>query len=351
MNYVTNIARTSLLAALATCTLTSSALAWDPPDGPSVDQATPPATPDTLLRPAHGYITQTGISILYNDGYWFAAQQIRASQQELLNGVRYADVYRGRQEVVLESCEAFGIFCQNVKTLASWPLAADNHYFNPDTGGGLDTGALHVIATWAPLIPPVLLESFTGGLIFLDLQVSPALESSYPSALEMIDMEYANALGAYRGQSVTSIGGRSGTALAMFYLGWSSHLVQDLSVVHHTFDEPRRHHAEYEAAADGFVTTPPRANGTRQGIYENQLPALACTQGARRCFGSYAAYSVHDAGMLDSLDNGNYMAGIQIGVPLAQKLQAGLYAAFLTDIGKRPVHMAAVTSALANYTL
>src|SRR5215469_7404181 len=87
-----------LVVALVLTMAASQSRAWDPPDGrmdPNrpdlanrLDLAEEPATPTTLLPQAHGYIIQNGISILYNDGYWFAAQMLRESQQELLNGVR-----------------------------------------------------------------------------------------------------------------------------------------------------------------------------------------------------------------------------------------------------------------------
>jgi hypothetical protein len=131
----------------------------------------------------------------------------------------------------------------------------------------------------------------------------------------------------------------------MFYLGWASHLMQDLTVVHHTFDAFFEHHNEYENAANGFVTSPPIANGQQMGIYENELPVWACTAGSRTCFASYAAYESHDATILDSIDQGDY-SNVQFAIPFAQSLQAGLYAAFLTDIGLRPVHMSAVMAAL-----
>ena len=68
----------SLIVMAALSGVTSQAYAWGhPPDGPAPDQATPVTDPSTVLNQtkAHGYILQNGISILYNDGYWFAAQR------------------------------------------------------------------------------------------------------------------------------------------------------------------------------------------------------------------------------------------------------------------------------------
>jgi hypothetical protein len=264
-----------------------------------------------------------------------------------LNGVRYADVYLGRQEVVVEACIGIDPFdvCTDLGTAKSWPLAADNHYFNPDTGLGLNLTGFSAIAAFAPDIAQ-LLEGFTLGLANVKAEVRPSLDSSYPSAVDMFQMEYGNALNAYFNRPATSIGNRRGMALAMLYLGWASHFVQDQTVVHHTFDEIRKHHSEYENAADGLVTTPPVADGSMTGIYAEQLPALACSAGSRTCYVTFAAYSSHDRAVLDAADRGDY-SGIQAAIPFAQKLQAGVYAAFLTDIGQTPVHMSAAVAAVA----
>jgi hypothetical protein len=143
----------------------------------------------------------------------------------------------------------------------------------------------------------------------------------------------------------------------MFYLGCASHLRQFQTVVHHTFDEPQKNHAEYECFADtecfkdGFVTSPPIADGQQLGIYEADLAQLArdiqvpCQVGSRTCFALYAAYKSHKASILDAAAKGDY-SNVKNAIPFAQSLQAGLYAAFLTDIGLPPVHMSAVMAAL-----
>jgi len=198
-----------LVATFVVSMAASQAHAWNPPPGPAIDQATPPPTPTTLLREAHGYIIQNGISILYNDGYWFAAQMLQQWQQELLNGVRYADVYLDRQKVVIELCFFFSLYCKDVYTIASWPLAADNHYFNPDTGRGLNPGNLDELAAWAEVLPQIILSYVTSGISYLDVDVRPNLQEGYPSALQMFDKEYANALHASFAPAVPGIGGRA----------------------------------------------------------------------------------------------------------------------------------------------
>jgi hypothetical protein len=344
-----------LVIAIGLCAVVSRAYAWDPPDGPASDQATLPST--ALVHNAHGYLIQTGISVLYNDGYWAAAQFLQAQQQELLNGVRYADEKDGRQGVYIEECE-FSLFdgpCQNLAgpdiwpTYKDWPGAADNHYYNPDTGNGLDTSTFHDLLS-AAQIPSDLMKIVDLDIYEVQYAVEPDLEFGYPSSGSWFRFEYQYAISAFQGtnafgQPVASINGRQGLALAMFYLGWASHLMQDATVVHHTFDAPSNHHADYEAAADGLVTVPPVANGQPTGIYWNQLPASAtsaCTQPAdRACYVTYAAGQTHDINNFNRASNGDY-SGVNTAIPFAQRLQAGLYAAFLTDIGRPPVHMSAM---------
>jgi hypothetical protein len=322
--------------------------AWNPPaGGPASDQAAHPITPETPLREGHGHITQDGIAVLNNDGYWFAAQQLRQWQQDLLDGVRYADVYLGNQQVFIRLCEIG--FCKDVYTRDSewrWPLAADNHYFNPDTGRGFDPGPMNELAFWSPAIPSAILGLVVIGT-YLQVDIRPDLKDGYPSAVSMFSDEYQSALQAFNNSSVPiSIGGRTGIPLAMFYLGWASHMVQDLTVVHHTFDDGFKNHRGYERAADGLVTAAPQANGVTNGIYAEQLPALGCDAGSRACFCTYAAQVSHDPNVLQAAENGDY-SYVPTAVAFAQNLQAGLYAAFLTDVGLRPVHMSAVMAALA----
>jgi hypothetical protein len=334
------------------------ARAWDPPDSPdgstATDLAKPPATPTTPYPKAHGYIIQSGIDVLYNDGYWFAAQTMRGFQQELLNGVRYADKKDGQQGVVVQVCAVLGAFCEDVTSpgdfgLPAWPYAADNHYFNPDTGMGLNIEALADIAAAASL--PNNFNAVLGA----QLGVDPSLVTgNYTSNLLWLNAEYGNAVAAFQGQSAPSIGGRTQQSLGAFYLGWASHLMQDLTVVHHTFDEPQKHHSEYEAAADGVVVA------LSPGTYEaggpagtakldtNLCPGLV---GTAACFGSYAANKTHNATDLARID-----ANVQLAAPgyvarqlaLAASLQAGLYARFLTDTGNRPVHMSAIVSSVSS---
>ena len=326
------------------------ARAWNPPgnDGDPPDFTAGLTTPDTILFKTHGYLIQTGISVLYNDGYWFAAQSLKASQQELLNGVRYADLYEGKQIVAAKLCTLFYQWCPvTIADLKDWPYAADNHYYNPDTGAGLRAGALNDAASWGPYITAAIASvanSTTLGLVGGKIEVNPAFDPQYPSGVEKFQIEYGNAVNASLGLFATSINGRTGKNLSMFYLGWASHFMQDLTVVNHTYDDPLGNHSEYENAADGYVKAPPVADGQRHGIYVSQLPAISCAAGTSGCFPTYAASVSHDQNRRNAVGNGDY-SSLSVAIPFAQHLQAGLYAKFLTDSGHPPVHMSAIMAA------
>jgi hypothetical protein len=334
--------------------------AWNPPDGPASDQTTPPTTPITLLPKAHGYIIQNGITILNNDGYWLAAQTMRQWQQELLNGVRYADVYQGSQCVNLDACF---IWCTTLDSFKCWPWAADNHYYNPDTGQGLQAGYLADAAEWTSYVE----DALGAGLVGLSVDVEPSLQSVYPSALDWIQTEFANALSAYRGGSPTSIGGRTGTQLAMFYLGWASHFMQDQNVVHHTYDEVLKHHAEYENWADADTShTPPlwnRAFGAPPdptgltGIY-SVSPSFCTPASSPHCLALNANAIAHNEQTMfniddeytnapdDSVGGPIATAAVRAAIPIAERTQAGFYYAFLSSVGQPPVQMPAVLRAV-----
>jgi hypothetical protein len=105
-------------------------------------------------------------------------------------------------------------------------------------------------------------------------------------------------------------------------------------------------HDEYEHSVDGLIQSPPPINGQKQGMYMADLPTVGlvgCDPGKPSCFLVYAAKETHNSDVLDDADNGVYTAAGD-AVLRAQRLQAGLYAAFLTDIDRRPVHMSAIVA-------
>ena len=140
----------------------------------------------------------------------------------------------------------------------------------------------------------------------------------------MMHTEYLNAMQAYgNGLPPPSIGGRTGKTLAMFYLGWASHFLQDLTVVHHTFDEVIENHGDYEAAADGLVTSPPKlGDPTMKGIYFGMLPVIGCEgwAGSAMCFAGYNAEVAHDRNVMNQAASGNY-SNVSNAIPLANDLR------------------------------
>jgi hypothetical protein len=337
---------------------TPEARAWNPPEEDpnfpgATDHAAPLATPSTPYPKAHGYIIQRGADIIYNDGYWFAAQRMRDMQQQMINGVRYADKKDGSQGVVWQQCELLGFFCQNIwtDTSNSWPYAADEHYFNPDTGLGLDGNPLASAAALSQ-IPTTIISLIDFRLYYVQPTIQPTLlNGHYTSAIDGFAAAYASAVAAFKRQSVQSIGGRTDQDLAAFYLGWASHFMQDMTVVHHTFDEPFKHHSEYESAGDGqVVPLIPGVYQSSDNVGATKLDESLCSglaAGSRTCFAAFAARSSHNAATLNviDVDAGARRSFAASRIGLAASLQAGVYAAFLNDVGMKPVHMSAVMAA------
>ena len=134
----------------------------------------------------------------------------------------------------------------------------------------------------------------------------------------------------------------------MFNLGWASHFVQDLTVVNHTYDAfmPWTHHNDYEDSANGRGEEfRPVANGEQYGIYADDLEREDCGAASRNAFPLCAAHSSHDADRKAAVWGEDY-SSVADAIRVAQALQAGLYAAFLTDVGQPPVHMSAVMASL-----
>lgn len=361
MNTRTQVIRTALLAG-ALAIVAPPARAWNPPDGNAPDQANPPSSPTALVPKAHGYIIQNGIAILNNDGYWVAAQTLKQWQQELLNGVRYADVYQGSQCVNLVVKELDGLFSQTFPSFKCWPWAADNHYYNPDTNYGLEAGYLADAAEWTQILEDII----EGPIVSVDVEVDPTLKVIYPSALDWVTTEFNNATSAYRGGSPASINGRHGTQLAMFYLGWASHFMQDQNVVHHTFDEVLKHHAEYENWADADTSqnppvwnrafhAPPSPTGLT-GIY-SVSPSFCLPVSDPSCLARNANAIAHQQNMYsiddeysnapdDSVGGPLASAAVQAAIPVAERTQAGIFYAFFQAVGQTPVQMPAVLRVL-----
>lgn len=315
------------------------ALAWNPPSGTKFE-ADGPATPTTPLAKGHGWITQAGISILHNDGYWFAADALRENQNHILSGNRWQDVRDGDQRAVLVACAIplIGIanYCPDwasteVRTLETWPLSAVNHYYNPDTKKGLDFNALTTLQYW---------QIVGAGTVFVDIRPNLGTGGTF-AATTMMGQEFQTATGIYKGQVLpTPVGPRSTkNDLAYFYLGSAVHLVQDLNVVHHTFDTFRKNHSEYENEADKWIAGRelPSSGDGWQGKYLADVPRVDCVAGDIRCLATYAAQLAHVKADLDAAADKNYGAA-GAHVRSAAEFTAGVFHEFLVQAGEEPIN-------------
>ncbi|MDX2022368.1 MAG: hypothetical protein SF187_19185 [Deltaproteobacteria bacterium] len=330
-------------AALGLLTGMSPAFAWNPPSGPSKFDADAPLTPTTPLSKGHAWITQAAISVLYNDGYWFAADKLRENQNHILSGNRWQDVRDGDQRAVLVGCAIplVGIsnYCPDwlktdIKTIDSWPLSAVNHYYNPDTKKGLDFGSLTTLQYWQ--IP-------TGGIVFIDIRPNLGTGGVFP-ATTIMAQEFGTSTGIYRGDTPANpIGARSSKeALGFFYLGSAVHLVQDLNVVHHTYDEFSKNHSDYENEADKWIAgrVLPTADDGWTGRYLANVPQVDCSAGEIRCLATNAAQLAHVKADLDAAENKNYSAAAS-HVRSATEFTAGVFHEFFVKIGEEPVNVPA----------
>lgn len=339
MNY--KVTQITFSIAITSLMGSSICYAWNPPDGDTISDATPPGTATTPLTKGHGWLTQAGISILDNDGYWFAAQRLRAQQNNLLSGNRWEDEGEGKQKAELvecllplgplNTCPIIGLR----QTLKQWPLSADNHYYNPDTKAGLNVGALVVLQYWAGTIQ--FLHLIPGAHVFID--ISPDLKSSYLSGVDRMKARFDAA------RSSLSQGQES---QAFRMLGAAVHLVQDLNVVHHTFDEFTKHHSEYEDAGDAWISgrALPQSGDGWSGRYLTDAQALDCVSGDIRCLATNAAQDAHIKADLDQADKENY-PNVSLHIKAAAEFTAGVLHEFLVQSGENPLNVpAALTSIL-----
>lgn len=319
--------------------------AWNPPDGHSQTEATGPDTPTTPLKKGHGWITQAGISILENDGYWFAAERLRAQQNNLLSGNRWEDEGEGRQKAELVTCAIpLGPFnyCPKIAGdrtfIKDWPLSADNHYYNPDTKAGLNVESLAAAQYWHGLILFILPIPTLPAHSFVD--ISPNLKGGYLSGPDRMNSRF---------QSARTLLSQGQDSQAFRMLGAAIHLVQDMNVVHHTFDQFLKNHSEYENAGDKWVIDNgrllPQPEDGWSGRYLADAQIVNCVAGDIRCLATNAAQDAHITSDLDQAEKSNY-PNVGVHIKAASEFTAGVLHEFLVQVGETPLNVPAVLSSI-----
>jgi PKD repeat protein len=126
---------------------------------------------------------------------------------------------------------------------------------------------------------------------------------------------------------------------ALFNLGWSTHLVQDLTVPHHSYVTALNSHAEYEQFAyDNQQSYPVSSGGIYNfsfylpGHYENELSAMDWVDYNAHFSYSYYTYVNGPDGQGDN----DYAYAANILLPRAQKTSAGYVYMFFSTVNTGP---------------
>jgi len=325
---------TSILIILCLA-LASPCRSWNPPGGTG-QWADIAHEPGRYHDSAHVYIIERAIEILRNDGYENWAEVCLQELQALSNGAMWAD--RADVDLVLYwEYSVLWVFSWEGGSKRLCNLASLNHFYNPDTGVGLDLRAwqgLEKTANWGKV---VCLLAGLGGLFDVSADVRPDFPAFGQAAVDLCREKYDSAVSAYKANY--NLSG------AMFDLGWACHLVGDLGVVQHTYDSWATHE-DYENAADGKGGDTQYHAGTAKDLYGQGLTprqiAVGCAQAVHSLqhfkwaedenavpgtFDDINRYIMGHSGAV------NHEAALKVGLPAAERHTAALLARYMADIG------------------
>jgi len=232
--------------------------------------------------------------------------------------------------------------------------ASLEHFYNPDKDAAGKSPGLN-LAAWGLLkdaLGGALATAFTtagtAGIYSHTVTVEPNIFHQHKSAADLCEECYQKALRAYAGYE--TLPGRSNLQTAMFYLGWALHLVGDMGVTQHTWDNWITHE-DYEHYANGKGGEPIYHAATARDPSRN-INAYQPAWTARR-FATETAKVVHTwqqfhwaegAGSQPTMQDDlkrlsgirgqrNFHAALKEGIPPAEMYTAGLIAKFMKDIG------------------
>lgn len=196
----------------------------------------------------HAYILQHAIRLLRQDGYENWADMAQLHLNPLLSGAKHADAYKGRITATLQLEVLFGLFSKDLKTWDITCFAGCDHYHNCSDGSGLHLQTEAVVAQ--VLDKAIFKFALTiGSLVGLDVDVSPDLPGSFPSAVGLCQQHFDKALATYQTGNLI-YPGRSADDSAYYELGWACHLLADMAVAQHQNNTFIGGHADYEDFAD-----------------------------------------------------------------------------------------------------
>jgi hypothetical protein len=331
------------------------ARAWSPPGCDSTEDR----RADTSVEPgrtyhekAHAYIIEHAIDILRNDGYDNWAEVAWQNRQDLLDGVMWADNAGKRVRIV-----GYHRVLWEVWEAWSWSPcneASLDHFHNPDRDKPGHAPGLN-LAGWGVLknalggaFATAFTTAGTAGIYSHTVTVEPDIFHQNKSAADQCQAYYQKATQAYNGQG--TLPNRSNLQTAMFYLGWSAHLLGDLGVTQHTWDnwithDDYEHYANGLGDVTGYHATTARNPSSGIDAYQfNWTARRFATEMAKRVHtweqfqwaeGEGAKNTISDdiARLAGARGVRHFHNALAASMPYIEMYTAGLIAKFMKEIG------------------
>jgi hypothetical protein len=285
----------------------------------------------------HSYIIEHAIRLLREDGCPNWADFAQSYLLHLASGAVHADAYRGRVKIRIQLEVLWGLFSED---LFEWDLtcaAGCDHYHNISDGSGLDLTGFSFMSKAADYLIKILTiyaSWYTSGmgLVNLDIEVDPIINHSYPSGADLCAGHYTNALETWRNGKY-QYPARSQQESAMYELGWSCHLLADLSVVQHLYEKFIGGHASYEDFADGLGDEPGLhvVKGDFIKNFSGGIPAPR--QLAEQLARTIRVDHPENFNLAEYGGDTERRQAVKLALPLAECYVAALLARFMTEIG------------------
>jgi len=285
----------------------------------------------------HSYIIEHAIRLLREDGCPNWADFAQSYLLHLASGAVHADAYRGRVKIRIQLEVLWGLFSED---LFEWDLtcaAGCDHYHNISDGSGLDLTGFSFLSKAADYLIKILTiyaSWYTSGtgLVNLDIEVDPNINHSYPSGADLCAEHYTNALETWRNGKY-QYPARSQQESAMYELGWSCHLLADLSVVQHLYEKFIGGHASYEDFADGLGDEPGLhvVKGDFANKFSGGIPAPR--QLAEQLARTIRVEHPENFNLAEYGGDAERIQAVNLALPLAECYVAALLARFMTEIG------------------
>ena len=320
----------------------------------------------------HIFLLQNGIRILQEKGYdnWAAYLADENNFQALADGASWADQYKGRWWVTVYVTALLGVIEIPVYKGDPTCAAGWDHYYNSFTtdsdGKGLECKDASIITQYfldafCPIITagaisgsltilqflPAVGFIFKGikllqdvGMLGMKVQISPAIQASYPSAAYLASEHFDLGVKTYTATHDLTYRyweHRSAQYDSLFQAGWSTHFAQDVCVIYHQYDiydTLQYYHADFEDQATGLGD--PNANpawhvhGKDWKVatgYETMSVADICREGA------LAVNTPYYWEKAKSDNPATREVALQQGLKVSEQVTAAMLAKYMINLG------------------